>query len=132
MSYDHQVTCIINGNEERKIVLNRASLNLYDYTIKKIEGFYDEETIELFNYMINTYIVSTERISEWLKGGTEIDDFEYLDEKITNHKILLHVLRLCNQIRCDIGSEIIAKLISISILKTPESDIERLVNFTDR
>lgn len=131
MSYDHQIICVVGKNEERKITLCRAKLSLYDYSIKKIDGFYDDDVVDLFNYMINTYIVSTERISNWLKGEIDIDDFDYIDSEIKNHKILLRVLKLCNELKCDIGSDIISKLIAISILKTPPEKISNLVDFND-
>jgi hypothetical protein len=89
MSFDHQVSCTVNGNEEKKIKLCKSKIALYDYTIKKIEGFYDNETVELFNYIINTYIISTEKVSKWLEGEEIIDDFDYLDDEMKNHKILL-------------------------------------------
>ena len=131
MSFDHQVTCIVNGNEEKKINLYKSKIALYDYSIRKIEGYYDTEIVELFNYMINTYIISTEKISKWLEGEESIDDFDYLDEEMKNHKILLKTLQLCDNLKCNIGSNIISKLISESILKTQTENISDLVNFDD-
>lgn len=129
MSFEHRVICIVNGNEEKVINLYKSKVPLYNYSIQKIPGFYDAETVDLFNYIINTYIISTEKISKWLDGSETIDDFDYLNDEMINHKILLKTLQLCENLKCNIGSDIISKLISESILRTPMDNVSQLVNF---
>jgi hypothetical protein len=100
--------------------------------------FRDERIINKYFISISLHIILEDNqetyvdiFCSYASLDTKIIDKLNRYEEMKNHKILLKTLQLCDNLKCNIGSNIISKLISESILKTQTENISDLVNFDD-